>query len=85
MNGEKRLFLDVRKSATGLAWEHRLDARQENIALAVSQTHGIPDIVARVLAGRGIGIDEAPAFLASQGVAWLGVDDRGKVHGTLTA
>ncbi|MGN6585444.1 MAG: single-stranded-DNA-specific exonuclease RecJ [Rhizobiaceae bacterium] len=63
MGGEKRFFLDVRKSATGLAWEHRLDARQENIALAVSQTHGIPEIVARVLAGRGVGLDEAPAFL----------------------
>jgi len=63
MGGERRFFLDVRKSATGLAWEHRLDARQENIALAVSQTHGIPEIVARVLAGRGIGLDEAPAFL----------------------
>ena len=63
MGGEKRFFLDVRRSATGLAWEHRLDTRQENIALAVSQTHGIPEIVARVLAGRGIGLDEARAFL----------------------
>jgi single-stranded-DNA-specific exonuclease len=63
MGGEKRFFLDVRKSATGLAWEHRLDARQENIALAVSQTHGIPEIVARVLAGRGVGLEDAPAFL----------------------
>ncbi|MCC7217980.1 MAG: FAD:protein FMN transferase, partial [Burkholderiales bacterium] len=29
--------------------------------------------------------DEAPAFLASQGVAWLGVDDHGNVHDTLKA
>jgi single-stranded-DNA-specific exonuclease len=63
MSADRRFFLDVRNSATGLAWEHRLDARQENIALAVSQTHGIPEIVARVLAGRGIGLAEAPAFL----------------------
>jgi len=63
MSVDRRFFLDVCKSATGLAWEHRLDARQENIALAVAQNHGIPDIVARVLAGRGIGPDEAPAFL----------------------
>lgn len=63
MSADRRFFLDVRKSATGLAWEHRLDARQESIALAVSQAHGIPEIVARVLAGRGVGLDEAQAFL----------------------
>ena len=58
-----RLFLDVRRSANGCAWEHRLGERQENIALAMAQSHGLPEIVARVLAGRGVGIDEAPRFL----------------------
>ena len=58
-----RYFLDVRKSATGLAWSHRLDQRQENVALAIAQGHGVPDIVARVLAGRGIGQDDAARFL----------------------
>ena len=60
---ERRYFLDVRQSATGLAWTHRLDQRQENVALAMAQSHGVPDIVARVLAGRGVGIDDAPRFL----------------------
>lgn len=60
---ERRFFLDVRQSASGLAWSHRLDARQENTALAIAQAHGVPDIVARVLAGRGVGQDEATRFL----------------------
>ena len=59
---ERRFFLDVKQSATGLAWHHRLDPRQENIALAIAQSHGIPDIVARVLAARNIELDAAKAF-----------------------
>jgi single-stranded-DNA-specific exonuclease len=63
MAEEKRFFLDVRRSANGLAWVHRLDRREENIALAMAQAHGVPDLVARVLAGRGVSIDEAVRFL----------------------
>jgi len=63
MAGERRAFLDVRRSASGLAWVHRLSERDENVALAMSQTHGLPDIVARVLAGRGIEADAAQRFL----------------------
>jgi hypothetical protein len=51
----QRLFLGVRRSVTGLAWEHRLNERQENIALAIAQGHGVSDIVARVLAGATCG------------------------------
>ncbi len=60
---ERRYFLDVRHSARGLAWTHRLDQRQENVALAIAQSHGVPDLVARVLAGRGITQDDAARFL----------------------
>ena len=63
MAGEERNFLDIRQSACGLAWHHRLDQRQENIALAMAQTHGVPDIVARILAGRGVTLDAAARFL----------------------
>ncbi|WP_163272833.1 single-stranded-DNA-specific exonuclease RecJ [Chelativorans alearense] len=63
MSGERRYFLDVRKSARGVSWEHRLDARGENLALGMAQSHGMPEIVARVLAGRGVGLDEAASFL----------------------
>ncbi|MFC6489735.1 DHH family phosphoesterase, partial [Nitratireductor sp. GCM10026969] len=64
MSGEKRYFLDVKQSARGVAWEHRLDARGENLALGMAQSHGFPEIVARVLAGRGVSQDEAARFLA---------------------
>lgn len=63
MTGDKRYFLGVRKSATGLAWEHRLNERQDMVALAIAQTQGVSDIVARVLAGRGVTQAETVRFL----------------------
>ncbi|RWN46975.1 MAG: single-stranded-DNA-specific exonuclease RecJ [Mesorhizobium sp.] len=63
MTGEKRLFLDVRQSVSGLSWEHRLTERQDMIALAIAQGHGVPDIVARVLAGRGVTAEQTERFL----------------------
>ena len=63
MPAEKRLFLDVKRSATGHSWAHRLNERQEMLALAIAQGHGVPDIVARVLAGRGVTADDADRFL----------------------
>ncbi len=63
MSDGKRYFLGVRKSATGLAWEHRLNERQEMTALAIAQGHGVPDVVARVLAGRGVTAEGARRFL----------------------
>ncbi|TWG94116.1 single-stranded-DNA-specific exonuclease [Mesorhizobium sp. J18] len=60
---EKRFFLDVRRSANGLAWEHRLDPRQENLSLAIAQGHGVSEIVARILAGRGVLPEDAAGFL----------------------
>jgi single-stranded-DNA-specific exonuclease len=60
----RRFFLDVRRSATGLAWEHRLDEGRERAALAIAQGHGIADIVSRVLAGRGVTAEDVGAFLA---------------------
>lgn len=63
MTGEKRLFLDVRQSVSGVSWEHRLTERQDLIALAIAQGHGVPDIVARVLAGRGVTAEQTERFL----------------------
>ena len=60
---QRRYFLDVRASATGLAWEHRLSERQEQAALAIAQTEGVPDIVARILAGRGVTAETTARFL----------------------
>ncbi|MGV8937080.1 MAG: single-stranded-DNA-specific exonuclease RecJ [Allorhizobium sp.] len=59
-----RAFLGVERSASGQRWVSRLDQAGQNRALAIAQLHGLPDLVSRVLAGRGVGVDEAPAFLA---------------------
>src|SRR5579871_3588644 len=61
---EHRPFLGVTHSLTGRRWVDRVDGRGANTARAIAQRHGIPDIVARVLAGRGIGAEAAPGFLA---------------------
>src|SRR5271165_1719633 len=60
---QHRPFLGVTRSLTGRRWVDRLDAGSANTALAIAQRHGIPDLVARVLAGRGVDADAAPAFL----------------------
>lgn len=59
----QRAFLGVEKSVSGMRWVPRLDQAGENRALAISQNHGLSDLIARVLAGRGVGLDEAMSFL----------------------
>ncbi|PST20564.1 single-stranded-DNA-specific exonuclease RecJ [Rhizobium sp. JAB6] len=59
----QRAFLGVERSVTGNRWVSRLDQAGQNRALAIAQTHGLPELIARVLAGRGVGLDEAMAFL----------------------
>jgi len=58
-----RAFLGVERSAGDQRWISRLDQAAQNRALAITQIHGIPELVARVLAGRGVTLDDAPAFL----------------------
>ncbi|WIY54051.1 single-stranded-DNA-specific exonuclease RecJ [Devosia sp. YIM 151766] len=58
-----RLFLDIAQSVTGRAWVDRLDAAASRNAAAIGQRAGIPDILARIIAGRGVGIDEADTWL----------------------
>lgn len=58
-----RSFLDVTQSVTGRAWVDRLDAAAARNASAIGQRSGLPDILARILAGRGVGIDEADTWL----------------------
>ena len=59
-----RPFLGVTRSALGRTWTERCDPARASIALAIAQTHGLPDVLARVLAGRGVGVQDAQAFLA---------------------
>jgi single-stranded-DNA-specific exonuclease len=57
------LFLGVESSATGRAWRDRLDARGSARALAIAQRHDLPELLARILAGRHIEADAVEAFL----------------------
>lgn len=58
---ERAAFLDVERSLTGRRWAARLT--DERAALAISQRHGVPDAVARLLAARDVPLDEVPDFL----------------------
>jgi len=57
------LFLGVENSATGRAWRDRLDERGSARALAIAQRHDVPELLARILAGRNIEVDAVEAFL----------------------
>ncbi len=56
-------FLGVARSATGKLWRDRLDVRGQARALAIAQRHHLPEMLARVLAGRDVEIDAVPDFL----------------------
>ncbi|ULK97793.1 single-stranded-DNA-specific exonuclease RecJ [Bradyrhizobium sp. I71] len=56
-------FLGVARSRTDKLWRDRLDGRGAAQALAIVQRHQLPELLARVLAGRGVDIDAVPDFL----------------------
>ena len=56
-------FLGVTRSATGKLWRDRLDARGAAQALAIVQRYQLPEMLARIIAGRGIDIDAVEDFL----------------------
>jgi len=56
-----RAFLGVERSASARRWTARLE--DQRVAAAISERHDLPEIVGRVLAARGVGVNEAEAFL----------------------
>src|ERR1700742_667981 len=56
-------FLGVSQSATGKLWRDRLDPRGAARALAIAQRYQLPEMLARVLAGRDVEIDAVEDFL----------------------
>lgn len=56
-------FLGVTQSARGYRWVDRLGPARAAIATALVQRHGLPDLIARVLAGRNVPLDNAAEFL----------------------
>jgi single-stranded-DNA-specific exonuclease len=62
LGGAAAPFLGVERSVCGRRWHER--AADPGLAAAVAERHGLPEIVGRLLAQRGIGVAEAPGFLA---------------------
>src|SRR3954467_8028887 len=56
-------FLGVTQSATGKLWRDRLDPRGAARALAIVQRYQLPEMLARVLAGRDVEIDAVQEYL----------------------
>ena len=54
-------FLDVESSLKGKRW--RLRSENERLGLAISQRLDVPEIVGRVMAGRGVTLEEAEQYL----------------------
>ncbi|MEZ5670778.1 MAG: single-stranded-DNA-specific exonuclease RecJ [Alphaproteobacteria bacterium] len=59
---------DRARSFTGRRWVWRADAAAdpaaaERMAAAIARAHGVPDVAARLLAGRGLDVDGAGAWL----------------------
>ena len=61
MTGAEAPVLGVERSATGRRWIWRQgDART---GLGIAQRLGLPELVGRLLAARGVGLDDAASFL----------------------
>ncbi|WP_041320968.1 single-stranded-DNA-specific exonuclease RecJ [Hyphomicrobium denitrificans] len=56
-------FLGVRASARGFHWRERLRPELRSLATAIGQHHGLPELMGRILAARGIGLEAVPGFL----------------------
>jgi single-stranded-DNA-specific exonuclease len=58
-----RAFLGVAHSLTGKLWRDRLDVRGAAKALAITQRYQLPEMLARVLAGRDVELEAVADFL----------------------
>jgi len=66
----ERFFLGVERSLTGRAWRDRLDDRGSARALTIAQRHGLDELLARILAGRNVDVEEVESFLDPT-IKWL--------------
>lgn len=60
---ESRAFLGVEASSRGFRWCEFLKPSAGKDALAISQKAGLPDVLGRVLAARGVRLDDVSDFL----------------------
>ncbi len=57
-------FMGVAQSVRGYRWQERLDTPAAHaLATAISQHNGLPDLMGRVLAARGVGLNDVTVFL----------------------
>jgi len=56
-------FLGVNRSVRGYAWRERLTPQAKLAADAICQRHDLPELLGRVLAARGVGIDDVETVL----------------------
>ncbi|MEL7430829.1 MAG: DHH family phosphoesterase, partial [Pseudomonadota bacterium] len=60
----EKAFLDVETSSLSQRWVERLGPLGRNTALAISQRLDVPELLGRVLAARGVALEDAESFLA---------------------
>jgi len=58
---QEDFLLDIETSVTGRAWQQR--PAEYRLIQAIAQQHNLPEIVARVVVGRGIDLEQAQEFL----------------------
>ena len=63
MQSEEHYFLNVEKSISGKSWVDRLNPELMRAAGAISSQLGLSEIVARILAGRNVDVENATSFL----------------------
>ena len=63
MQFEDGHFLSVASSVSGKSWADRLDPEMVRIATAISQRTGLSEILARIIAARGVGLEDATAYM----------------------
>ena len=58
------LVLGVARAMSGRAWRARLDETGARRAMAIAQAHGMPDLLARILASRDLDVPDCVGYLA---------------------
>jgi len=56
-------YLGIAQSAKGYRWLERLRPEDVNTATAISQQHNLPELLGRVLAARGVGLEDVATVL----------------------
>lgn len=59
---QETTFMGIERSVTGKWWRERTS--DERLATTIAQRFGVPEIVGRVMAARGIDLDDVESFLS---------------------